>query len=98
VDGQLQEAHGGREREKLRRRAVWQKQGGGDKKFVYDSSTNKWLVSDRESMKSSKSAGYMCVSSSALTPDQACLSEVWRVSDNRQMVEAPGVRFVASHP
>jgi hypothetical protein len=68
------------------RRAVWQKQGGGEEWFLYFSSESNWWFSDRENMETGKSAGLMNMVSAALTPDQTGPSEVWEVDDGTHWV------------
>jgi hypothetical protein len=64
----------------LRRRAVWQKQGGGEERFLYYSRNNSWVVSRREHMEAGSSKCLMKLKTTALTPDQARLSGVWKAS------------------
>jgi hypothetical protein len=78
-------------------RAVWQKQGGDEERFLYNAHNREWLVNDRENMERGKAAGIMLLTSAALTPDQARPSEMCRVANNRQFVEAAEARFVISH-
>jgi hypothetical protein len=78
-------------------RAVWQKQGGTTELFLYCSNKSSWYVSKREQMEKGEFKGFMLLASAALTPDQAGPSEMCRVSDGRQFVEAAEARFVTSH-
>jgi hypothetical protein len=78
----------------VNRRAVWQKQDGGQgqKRFLYYSSSNRWYFSNREEMEIGSSAGFMNLISAALTPDQSCPSEVWTVDDGTDWVASPEVQ------
>jgi hypothetical protein len=75
----------------VNRRAVWQKQGGGEERFLYYSGDSTWHFSDREDMETGKPAGFMTIVSTALTPDQTRASEVWQVADGTQWVVNPEV-------
>jgi hypothetical protein len=72
-------------------RAVWQKQGGGQERFLYCSSDSGWCFSDREDMATGMPTGFMMLFSTALTPDQKRPSEVWQVDDGTQWVANPEV-------
>jgi hypothetical protein len=67
-------------------RAVWQKQGGAEERFLYYSCTNEWYISCRENMEKGVNTGGLCSCTAALTPDQVCPylcpSEVWVVADS----------------
>jgi hypothetical protein len=81
------------EDKKVNGRGVWQAVGSIDRFLYYDSNNelnNDWMVSDRESMEAGRGAGYMCVNSTATTPDQ--ITEQWQVDDGRAWVNAPKVR------
>jgi hypothetical protein len=73
----------------VNRRAVWQKQGGEWERFLYYSRTNSWVVGKRKRMEAGSTKCMMTLATTALTPDQARPSDVWRVS-----AAAPG--FVAA--
>jgi hypothetical protein len=73
-------------------RAVWQKQGGGQERFLYYSGDSDWCFSDREDMETAIPAGFMILASAALTPDQTRPSEVWQVGDGTQWVANPEVQ------
>ena len=75
----------------VNRRAVWQKEGGGEETFLFYSSESNWCFSDREDMETGIPAGFMMLVSAALTPDQTRPSEVWQVSDGTQWVANPEV-------
>jgi hypothetical protein len=81
-------------------RAVWQKQGGGQERFLYYSSDSTWYFSDREDMETGIPTGFMTLVSTALTPDQTRPSEVWEVDDGTQWVANPevGVRRQQQQP
>jgi hypothetical protein len=72
-------------------RAVWQKQGGGQERFLYCSSDSDWYFSDREDMETGMPTGFMKLVSAALTPDKTRPSEVWEVHDDTQWVANPEV-------
>jgi hypothetical protein len=76
-------------------RAVWQKQGGGEERFLYYSSDSNWYFSDREDMETGMPTGFMTIVSTALTPDQTRPSEawndLWEVDDGTQWVANPDV-------
>jgi hypothetical protein len=70
-------------------RGVWQLAGGQDC-FMYYSWNKKWFISRRASMKAGAPAGWMCVSSTAITPDQ--ITETWLVADGKdKWPEAPNM-------
>jgi hypothetical protein len=48
-------------------------------------------------MEKGKNQGYMSLATAALTPDQARSSEMCKVDDGRNFVEAAEARFVVSH-
>jgi hypothetical protein len=74
-------------------KAVWQKQSGGEQRFLYFSRNNSWVVSSkREHMEAGSSKCLMKLNTKALTPDQTRTSDVWRVSDAAEFVDAPEVR------
>ena len=73
-------------------RAVWQKQGGGEERFLYCSSHRNWYFSVRQDMETGIPAGFMKLFSTALTPDQTRASEVWQVDDGTQWVANPEVQ------
>jgi hypothetical protein len=73
-------------------RAVWQKQGGGEERFLYYSSKSNWYFSDRKNMETGKPTGFMNLVSAALTPDQIRASEFWKVHDGTQWVASPEVQ------
>jgi hypothetical protein len=73
-------------------RAVWQKQGGGEGRFLYYSSMNTWVVSDSNHMDAGGADGFMLLSSAALTPDQARPSEMWQGGNGTQFVANPEVQ------
>jgi hypothetical protein len=62
--------------EEVNRRAVWQ-MAGGQEFFMHYTSTKQWWLSTREHMEAGEAAGFMCVDSFALTPDQ--ITETWQV-------------------
>jgi hypothetical protein len=77
----------------VNRRAVWQKQGGQWERFLYYSSNNAWVVGKRERMEAGSTTCMMTLATTALTPDQARPSDVWRVGDAAGIrVAAPEVR------
>jgi hypothetical protein len=78
----------------VKRRAVWQKQGGAKEWFMYYSCSNNWAVSTREHMEVGSCFCYMRLSTAALIPDQSCPSDVWRVCNNidRHWVDAEEVQ------
>jgi hypothetical protein len=84
-------------------RAVWQKQGEDKELFLFCAKTIEvtnnscWFVGTRENMDKGKNSGYMFLATAALTPDQACPSDVCKVFDGRKGVEAAEARFVISH-
>jgi hypothetical protein len=86
------------EDKKANGRGVWQAVGGIDRFLFYDggerngySSKHQWMVSDRESMEAHDGEGFMCVNSTATTPDQ--ITEQWQVHhDGKAWVNAPKVR------
>jgi small GTP-binding protein len=74
----------------VNKRAVWQKEGGGNERFLYFSADSSWIVSTKKEMEKGGSSGWMHLSSAALTPDQARPDEVWV----RHAVRSePGVRI-----
>jgi hypothetical protein len=78
-------------------RAVWQKQGGAKKWFLYYShgnSSNGWLVSKRDEMEAGSTNCIMRIITTALTPDQARPSDVWGIvaGGGNGLVDAPAVR------
>jgi hypothetical protein len=82
----------------VNRRAVWEKQGGTQELFLHCGNINTWFIcSKREHMDKGENKGLMFLDTAALTPDQARPSEVCRVYDGRQFVEAAEARFVISH-
>jgi hypothetical protein len=76
----------------VNRRAVWQKQGGQRERFLYYASNNSWVVSKRERMEAGSTKCMVTLTTTALTPDQARPSDVWRVGDAGRFVDAPEVR------
>jgi hypothetical protein len=76
----------------VNRRAVWQMQGGDEETFLYFSFFDEWIVSTREKMEAGSGAGFMDLVSTALTPDQALPSEVWKVYDGTKLVASPEVQ------
>jgi hypothetical protein len=76
------------ERKMVNRRAVWEKQGGADnERFLYYSSNGRWMVSIREHMEAGSIVCYMHNPSTALTPDQARPSEVWKLCNGESNPE-----------
>jgi hypothetical protein len=73
----------------VNRRAVWQKQGGDGEMFLYYSTVNQWLFSDREELETGGCSGYMSLASAALTPDQIRPLEVWEVDDGAGWIATP---------
>jgi hypothetical protein len=82
-------------------RAVWQKQGGAKEWFLYYTSgcseekeSNGWAVSKREHMEAGSARCLMRLITTALTPDQARPSDVWRIINaaGTGLVDAPAVR------
>jgi hypothetical protein len=71
----------------VNRRAVWQKQGGGEERFLYYSGGSSWYFSNR----AGRLAGFMMLVSAVLTPDQTRASEVWQVPQ-AQWVANPEVQ------
>jgi hypothetical protein len=76
-------------------RAVWQKQGGDEERFLYYSGNGDWKFSTRECME--VGSAHMNLPSAALTPDQAHPSEVWEVDDGTKWVASPEVRVRRQH-
>jgi uncharacterized protein YuzB (UPF0349 family) len=70
-------------------RGVWQHQGDNDL-FLYFCSSMAWYISSKESMEAGKAAGFVHVTSSALTPDQATTQ--WRVANDSAFQDAPKLR------
>jgi hypothetical protein len=79
----------------MSRRAVWQMQGDGEEWFLYHRSDKEWYVSNQENMEKGGCAGTMCLSTAALTPDQALASEAWKLSADTKFVVAAQALFVA---
>jgi hypothetical protein len=76
------------ERKMVNRRAVWEKQGGADnERFLYYACNGRWMVSIREHMEAGAITCYMDLPSTALTPDQARPSEVWKVGNSESNPE-----------
>jgi hypothetical protein len=74
-------------------RAVWQSSDGGTERFLFYASTNEWYVgSDRAGMEQGHDKGWMLLTTTALTPDRARPSEVWRVDDGADWVPTTAVR------
>jgi hypothetical protein len=73
-------------------RAVWQKQSGQWERFLYYASNNSWAVGKRERMEAGSERCTMALVTTALTPDQARPSDVWRVGGAAGFVDAPEVR------
>jgi hypothetical protein len=71
---------------------VWQKQGGDEETFLYFSAIDEWIVSIRKDMEAGNGAGFMDLFSTALTPDQALPSEVWKLYDGTKLVASPEVQ------
>jgi hypothetical protein len=78
------------EDKKVNGRGVWQALGGLNRFLFYYSSSEKWMVSSRESMEAGNGLRFMCVNSTSTTPDQ--ITEQWLVSDNTAWVSAPKMR------
>jgi hypothetical protein len=72
-------------------RGVWQ-MAGGKELFMYYSSSQWWIVNNREWMEAGEADGWMCVASTALTPDQ--VTKTWKVADivAKAWVDVPKVR------
>jgi hypothetical protein len=70
-------------------RGVWECKGWVWSGFMYYG-TKQWLISDRENMEAGKDAGFMCVASTALTPEQ--ITETWQVHPVDTWVDVPKVR------
>jgi hypothetical protein len=73
-------------------KGVWQKLGSGGERFLYFGSTNQWIFSTQEHMEVGAAYGWMRLTTTALTADQAHPSEMWRVHNGREFVVAPEVR------
>jgi hypothetical protein len=75
-------------------RGVWQALGGIGRFLHYDSNNEQWVVSDREDMEAGNGDGFncwMCVKSTATTPDQ--ITEQWQVHDGTAFVNVPKLRM-----
>jgi hypothetical protein len=70
-------------------RGVWQALGGIGR-FLYYSSSEQWVVSDRDSKEARNLSCSMRVKSTAATPDQ--ITEQWQASDGTAFVNAPKPR------
>jgi hypothetical protein len=78
------------EDKKVDGRGVWQAVGGIDRFLFYYSSSEKWMVSSRESMEADNGLRFMCVHSTSTNPDQ--ITEQWGILDNTAWVNAPKMR------
>jgi hypothetical protein len=58
--------------------------------MYYASSKNQWIISHRENMEAGKDEGWLCVASTALTPDK--ITETWKVYDGKAWPDGPKVR------
>lgn len=47
--------------------------------FMYYASSDKWYIGSREGIEAGKTYGWLCVASTALTPDK--ITEMWQVPD-----------------
>jgi hypothetical protein len=74
-------------------RAVWQ-QDGLHNWFLYYACSNKWLVSDEESMENGIDGGWAFLETAALTPDQSLSAEVWEVSNGGGFMAELGAKMV----
>jgi hypothetical protein len=68
--------------------------GAGEGAYVYYGSDQAWWVSTEEDMSVGAAAGWMSVSSIAISPDRVNIfSEIWRVDNGRRWVQAPNLRI-----
>jgi hypothetical protein len=76
----------------VNRRAVWQKQGGGEERFLYYSGDSTWCLSVREDMETGMPAFfYDSCFYSTHSRSNTPLQEVWLVDDTTQWVANPEV-------
>jgi hypothetical protein len=71
-------------------RGVWQALGGINRFLYYHSSSEQWVVSDRDHMEAGNGGSYTRVKSTVATPDQ--ITEQWQVSNDTAFVNAPKLR------
>jgi hypothetical protein len=69
---------------------VWQAVGGINRFLYYYSSSERWVVNSREYMEAGNGGGFICVESTAATPDQ--ITEQWQVGDGTAWHKAPKLR------